>query len=97
MKEYVIGLESELGALPAEVDIDNEPYYLTKNDDGYILLSRYCPHAGGTVQEHGAFYFCPLHMWKFDGQSGECVNVPGCGLDSFPVDSRDGQLVARFA
>src|SRR5260370_24389917 len=44
-----IGAESAFPALPAPVEVGGASYFLTKTRDGYKLVSRVCPHQGGTV------------------------------------------------
>ncbi|OHV65413.1 (2Fe-2S)-binding protein [Pseudofrankia sp. BMG5.36] len=52
------------------------------------LLDAYCPHlgahlgAGGRVV--GGTLQCPFHGWRFDGQSGTCVEVPYDDVDHIP-------------
>ena len=49
-----IGAESAFPTLPAPVEIGSASYFLIKTRDGYRLLSRVCPHQGGTVEDGGA-------------------------------------------
>ncbi|MDF2958453.1 MAG: Rieske (2Fe-2S) domain protein [Paenibacillus sp.] len=100
MKETVVGFASELKTLPKEITIDGELYYLNKagEQDEYVLLSSTCPHAGGTVMSHENMLYCPLHMWTFDSQTGQCLNASSYCLDSWKVEAReDGRLVVFLA
>lgn len=99
MKEVVLGEEKAFGDLPAEVDVDNDPYFLVRDDGGeYKLLSRLCPHAGGYVMNYGGgALVCPLHYWEFDACTGSCTTVKGASLDAYPVTVREGVLVAEMA
>ena len=44
------------------------------------IVDAYCPHlganlgVGGRVQ--GNCIECPFHGWQFDGETGQCVNIP---------------------
>lgn len=95
-KEVNLGSESSFAKLPAEIEIQYDSYFLIKNADGYSLLSRFCPHAGGHVLDYGSEFACPLHFWTFDKTSGKCSNIPGEGLTTFPVTVRDGELIAEI-
>ncbi|WJH35727.1 Rieske (2Fe-2S) protein [Paenibacillus sp. CC-CFT747] len=96
MKEVILGEELAFGVLPAEVEIDNRPFYLLKDEEGYRLLSRTCPHAGYPVEFEDGELVCPLHGWTFEYHSGRCQNVPSTGLDSYSVTIVEGRLVARL-
>ncbi|RAP76565.1 Rieske (2Fe-2S) protein [Paenibacillus montanisoli] len=96
MEPYEFGEETAFPSLPAEVTIRGEDYYLTKDGDQYALLSRICPHAGGTVRLHGQSLFCPIHFWSFDVKTGECTSMPDYCLDKIAVVVKDGRLLAQF-
>lgn len=95
-KEVNIGKESEFNQFPAEIKIEYDTYFLVKQDEGYRLLSADCPHAGGTVMIYGSEFVCPMHYWCFDQKTGECTNIPGAELESFPVEIREGELIATI-
>jgi nitrite reductase/ring-hydroxylating ferredoxin subunit len=48
-----IGAQSAFPTLPAPVEVGGASYFLIKTRDGYKLLSRVCPHQGGTVEDEG--------------------------------------------
>jgi len=63
---------------------------LFRGEDGApYLLDAYCPHlgahlgVGGRVEE--GCIRCPFHGWKFDGDSGRCVDVPYDENDFMPA------------
>jgi nitrite reductase/ring-hydroxylating ferredoxin subunit len=63
---------------------------LFRGEDGApYLLDAYCPHlgahlgVGGRVEE--GCIRCPFHGWKFDGDSGRCVDVPYDENDFMPT------------
>ena len=89
-----LGPVSALGALPARVDIGTRSFFVVRQDEGYRLLSTVCPHQGGTVADTGSRFECPLHNWKFDRQTGRCLNAPSRSLTSHPAAVEDGHLVA---
>lgn len=82
-------------SLPAQVEVDGEPYWLIRPEaGGYLLLSALCPHAGGEVRAMEGTFFCPLHFWTFDLEDGTCTNMPGERLIRRGVEERDGELYA---
>ena len=51
-----------------------------------------CPHAGALLRpEHDmrGVLTCPLHLWQFNTETGDCLTVPECPLTPYPV-SIDG-------
>jgi anthranilate 1,2-dioxygenase ferredoxin component len=94
MKELVLGSQDSFQSFPAEVEIKYHPYFLFKDEGGYRLISRICPHAGYPVDIEGGEFLCPLHGWAFELESGRCTNVSSASLSVFPVIVRDGELIA---
>lgn len=55
-----------------------------------------CPHAGGPLAEGisgGCTVICPMHAWKFDLESGACLNDPSYTLRTFPIREEGGALL----
>lgn len=96
MSETIIGPADQFAVLPAEVELEGTPYWLTRSEDGvYRLLLAVCPHAGGEVRWTEGTFFCPLHFWTFDQADGRCTNVEDERLQCRDVRLReDGVLVA---
>lgn len=78
---------------------------LFRTEDGVArVLDAYCPHLGahlgcGGVVE-GDRLRCPFHGWRFNGESGKCVEVPfaskippRAGVRSWPVREQDGAIL----
>jgi phenylpropionate dioxygenase-like ring-hydroxylating dioxygenase large terminal subunit len=46
------------------------------------VLDAYCPHLGAHLAEGGRVVGeslrCPFHGWRYDGESGACVEIPYC-------------------
>jgi nitrite reductase/ring-hydroxylating ferredoxin subunit len=94
-------LEIDLGPLetftqfPAEVTIDNTPYWLVQTSEkAYRLLLAICPHAGGDIRPLNDVLFCPLHFWTFNAENGTCLNDPDERLMQRKVHIRDNHLFA---
>jgi phenylpropionate dioxygenase-like ring-hydroxylating dioxygenase large terminal subunit len=87
---FVVATSADLG--PGEV---LPLYYFAKElvlyrgtDGTPHLLDAHCPHMGahlgvGGQVEDGCLR-CPFHGWKFDGESGRCVDVPYDTVDFIP-------------
>jgi nitrite reductase/ring-hydroxylating ferredoxin subunit len=90
-----IGAESAFPALPAPVEVGGASYFLTKTRDGYKLLSRVCPHQGGTVEEDGGAQFvCHNHGYEYDKDGGRCLTAEGLRMKSYVVNVKEGRLIA---
>ena len=61
---------------PKKVTIDGKHYFILKNNNQYFLGSTLCPHMGGSIEfdNHKKEFLCPIHNWKFNQHSGECLN-----------------------
>jgi CMP-N-acetylneuraminate monooxygenase len=89
-----IGQVDELVELPARIATGSRTWFLVREADGYRLLSTVCPHQGGDVVDRGSCFECPLHGWRFDRQSGRCLNAPSKSLSSIAVTLEGGTLFA---
>jgi N-acyl-D-aspartate/D-glutamate deacylase len=89
-----IGAESAFAKLPAAVEVNGAAYFLIKTRDGYKLLSRLCPHQGGTVEHASGQFVCPNHGYQYDQDGGKCLNVDGLRMKSYVVNLKDGRLIA---
>ena len=79
---FVVAEASEIG--PGEVRalhaFDRDLVLYRAADGTPHVLDAHCPHlgahlaVGGRVEE--GCLRCPFHGWKFDGQSGKCVDIP---------------------
>src|SRR5918997_821796 len=66
------------GGLPAGLPMPRDPDLLP--DGAPRTMDAHCPHLGahlavGGRVEDGCIR-CPFHGWRFDGGSGECVEIP---------------------
>jgi nitrite reductase/ring-hydroxylating ferredoxin subunit len=79
---FVVAEANEIG--PGEVRalhaFDRDLVLYRAADGTPRVLDAHCPHlgahlaVGGRVEE--SCLRCPFHGWKFDGESGECVEIP---------------------
>lgn len=77
---------------------------LFRGDGGTLhLLDAHCPHLGANLnfggRVEGDRLVCPFHGWRFDGDDGSLVSVPGLRgklpkacTRAWPVRERDGRL-----
>jgi CMP-N-acetylneuraminate monooxygenase len=91
-----LGPEASFSKLPALISLGGESYYLVRGKKGYQLLSTFCPHQGGEVEDQGTFFQCPQHSWRFEHTEGLCVNGPNARMIAFPVAVREGRLIAEI-
>jgi nitrite reductase/ring-hydroxylating ferredoxin subunit len=81
---YAVAWSSEIG--PGEVRrlyYFEEELALFRTRGGEVrVLSAFCPHLGAHLAEGGRVLGdairCPFHAWQFDGESGQCVEIPYC-------------------
>jgi nitrite reductase/ring-hydroxylating ferredoxin subunit len=91
-----LGPEASFGKLPTQISLGGESYYLVRGKKGYQLLSTFCPHQGGEVEDQGTSFQCPQHGWRFEHTEGVCVNGPNARMIAFPVAVREGRLIAEM-
>lgn len=95
MTRFALGPIDDFKTFPAEVLVDGIPYWLVRGEENrYKLLMALCPHAGGEVRWTGELFFCPLHFWTFDNQSGDCLNIRDERLVRKDVELQEGILYA---
>jgi phenylpropionate dioxygenase-like ring-hydroxylating dioxygenase large terminal subunit len=80
-------------------------FVLFRGQDGRARLTdAYCPHLGAHLghggKVEGDTIRCPFHGWRFDGDSGRCVEIPYAGkippraaLETWPLLERNGLVV----
>ena len=88
-----LGPVSDFTSLPARIEIDSVPHFLTRDSGGYCLLSSVCPHLGSEIVDVGDCFECPNHGWRFDRQSGKCLTSPGERMARSAVRIVDGRLL----
>ena len=63
-------------------DVASEMFELTCNEGRKLSVRRYCPHKMVDLKKNGFIndnneLVCPLHAWRFDLGTGECINHSG--------------------
>jgi CMP-N-acetylneuraminate monooxygenase len=80
--------------LPATIVIGSRTFFLVRDGSSFRLLANVCPHQGGAVYDEGGRFECRLHGWRFDRNTGRCLNAPSRSLSSVPAHVEDGVLYA---
>lgn len=67
----------------------------------FVATENRCPHRNGPLADgivSGQSIVCPLHAWKFDLDSGACLNHPGSRscLNTFPVRIENGIILVEL-
>lgn len=59
---------------------ENFVVFRSSKSNKVFVLDAYCPHLGANLGVGGIVdgdcIECPFHQWKFDGNDGNCVNIP---------------------
>lgn len=82
------------------VTVGHRTIALTHFQDTWAALDNACPHQGGPLGEGSiecgaedqAWLRCPWHGWDFDPLTGKSPGGFGDGLQTFPVEVRDGEV-----
>ena len=60
-------------------------------------LDSFCPHEGGRIAEgpmmEGRYLHCPLHLYRFNPENGQAVEVECMPAQTFVVDEEDGDAL----
>jgi CMP-N-acetylneuraminate monooxygenase len=71
--------------LPVRIAIGPRTFFLVRGESGFRLLSNICPHQGGAIYDEGTQFECPQHGWRFDRETGRCLNAAKHAMTSFAV------------
>lgn len=72
--------ELAIGEVKA-VSMIGEQFAVFRGENGQVSVTdAYCPHLGAHLgvggQVKGNCIECPFHGWRFDGETGKCINIP---------------------
>lgn len=92
-----------LEAIPTDgtkvVELSGQQVVLYRVDENVYASANRCPHASGPIGEGelcGNVITCPLHGWTFDVSSGECINMAGEKLETYPTKLDGGQVLVAL-
>ncbi len=67
-----------------------------RNRGGKVFaVNNVCPHKGGPLTDGmivGDEIVCPLHAYRFDGESGQCASETICTLEAYTVEIHNGTI-----
>jgi nitrite reductase (NADH) small subunit len=74
--------------------LGEEVIAIFRNREGKVFaLPNRCPHRGGPLADGfivGEQIVCPLHAYRFHGETGECEQPSICSLKTYPVEIVEG-------
>lgn len=102
---FVVALAKELGpqgVLPIKYFGRNMVLFRAESGEARIV-DAYCPHLGAHLghggKVEGDSIRCPFHAWRFDGKTGQCIEVPyakripaKAAVESYLVRERNGLI-----
>lgn len=62
---------------------------------GVVVIDNACPHASGNLSAGdmvGRIVSCPWHGWRFDLDTGACVDSAQARVRRYPAEERDGAV-----
>ena len=80
--------------------IDGKGIAIYNVEGKFYGTQDFCRHKGGSLGKgelDGTVVICPLHGWRFDVTSGECLTQPHCKkLTLFPVAVSGGRIAVEI-
>jgi nitrite reductase (NADH) small subunit len=80
--------------------LGDETVAVFRNRSGRIFaVENRCPHKGGPLADGmmvGDQVVCPLHAFRYHGDSGECDQASACALRTYPVEVREGVVMLEL-
>jgi nitrite reductase (NADH) small subunit len=78
-------------------DVGGRALAVFRGRDGKVFaVEGKCPHKGGPLADGmliGEQVVCPLHAFRFHGESGECDQSNVCAIETYPAEVRNGTVV----
>ena len=71
-----------------QVDINNRPVALFKNENNFYAIRNSCLHQGFPLAEGNVKKYmveCPLHGWGYDMRDGKCLSTENRRTDTYDV------------
>jgi nitrite reductase (NADH) small subunit len=80
--------------------VGDEVIAVFRNRAGKVFaVENRCPHRGGPLADGmivGEQVVCPLHAFRYHGESGACDQQGICGLRTYPVQVSDGVVLLEL-
>ena len=96
--------EIEVGEVKPLSILERELAIFRGRDGGIRVTDAFCPHLGAHLAHGGRVegndVVCPFHAWRWDGESGECLEIPyasrippNARIETFPTRERNGYVM----
>ncbi len=75
--------------------VDGQEVALFNAEGRLYAVANRCPHRGGPLSRgrlEGTSVRCPIHGWRFDLATGQCLNQPQARICAYSVSLDQGQL-----
>ena len=72
------------------------PIAIVKYKKSFFAFDNRCPHRGGALYKgkmKNTIITCPLHKWKFNLESGFCINNNKIRIKKFKVNQVKNKLI----
>jgi len=78
---------------------EDRDLFIYRNNDNYKVYNSHCPHQVTKMTESALTDFelkCPRHGWKFDIQTGDCIENGDRPLKQYEIQIAIGRLSAYW-
>ena len=100
MRLAVCELEDLAVGLGRAYDLGARRSALFRGRGGEVFaMDNACPHRNGPLADGmliGSQVVCPLHGYRYEGQSGECDQPAACGITAYPAAVENGRVVVEL-
>lgn len=83
----------------AIISVGDEEVALFNYKKKLYAVKNKCPHKGAPLGEgriEEGVLICPNHEWRFNLETGDCMQNPYMKTESYPVKIRDGSIYIGF-
>lgn len=80
------------------VNSNNLIFFIFKKNEKLLVFDNRCPHQSTMIPENGVndtVLTCPKHGWKFDLESGECIERGNKNLTNYETKIENNRLYIR--
>ncbi len=80
------------------VSAKGRPIALFNVEGNLCAIDNTCKHAGGPLGEgalNGCVVTCPMHGWKYDVKTGQCLTVPAFRQQRYTVKVEGGDVLVE--
>ncbi len=81
------------------LNIKGEDVGLYNLDGKYCAVENTCPHQGAPLSQghvKDGVVMCPLHMWRFDVQTGKSLTAPGADLKTYEIKIEGEDVLIKW-